>query len=106
MPRAHVVLRCVQPTCHVHAARYTLLSFATCCLNGTSLTYYVRSLLHRSFCRHQILCATGRGTFTAAVEVRNQQQMCLSFLYHLALQRNIRNPLEVELCRACSITHP
>jgi hypothetical protein len=36
----------------------------------------------------------GRGTFTAAVEVRDQRQMCISFLYHLALQRNIRNPLE------------
>ena len=49
-----------------------------------------------------IACATGRGTFTAAVEVRDQRQMCISFLYHLALQRNIRNPLEVGRHTACS----
>jgi hypothetical protein len=36
----------------------------------------------------------GRGTFTAAVEVKDQRQMLVSFLYHLALQRNIRNPFE------------
>lgn len=38
-------------------------------------------------------CA-GRGTFTAAVEVQEQRQMVVSFLYHMAVQRNVRNPFE------------
>jgi len=38
--------------------------------------------------------APGRGTFTAAVEVQEQRQMVVSFLYHMAVQRNVRNPFE------------
>lgn len=30
------------------------------------------------------------------MEVKDQRQMVVSFLYHLALQRNIRNPFEVR----------
>lgn len=41
-----------------------------------------------------VVATPGRGTFTAAVEVKEQQQMVVSFLYHMALQRNIRNPFE------------
>ena len=40
-------------------------------------------------------CA-GRGTFTAAVEVQEQRQMVVSFLYHMAVQRGVRNPFEAR----------
>lgn len=36
----------------------------------------------------------GRGNFSAAVEVIQQRQLCLSYLHHLALQRKVYNPLE------------
>ncbi len=38
----------------------------------------------------------GRGTFTAAVEVQEQRQMVVSFLYHMAVQRGVRNPFEAR----------
>lgn len=41
-----------------------------------------------------MLFTTGRGNFSAAVEVIQQQQLCLSYLHHLALQRRVYNPLE------------
>lgn len=40
--------------------------------------------------------AAGRGSFTAAVEVRQQRQLLVSFLYHLAVQRNVKNPFETS----------
>lgn len=53
-------------------------------------------------CTIYILCAcyphtltlTGNGNFSAAVEVVQQKQLCLSYLHHLALQRRVYNPLE------------
>ena len=38
--------------------------------------------------------AAGRGSFTAAVEVKQQRQLIVSFLYHMAVQRNVKNPFE------------
>ena len=35
------------------------------------------------------------------MEVKDQRQMLVSFLYHLAMQRNIRNPFEVKAFLSC-----
>lgn len=43
-----------------------------------------------------VAASPGRGTFTAAVEVQDQRQMIVSFLYHMAIMRSIRNPLESD----------
>jgi len=40
--------------------------------------------------------AAGRGSFTAAIELRKQRQLVISFLYHMAVQRNVRNPFETQ----------
>ena len=40
--------------------------------------------------------AAGRGSFTAAVELKKQRQLVISFLYHVAVQRNVRNPFETQ----------
>ncbi len=37
--------------------------------------------------------AAGRGLFTAAVEVAHQQ-LSISFMHHMAVQRNVQNPFE------------
>ena len=34
------------------------------------------------------------GKFTAAVELERQQQLSISFLHHMAVQRNVHNPFE------------
>ena len=39
------------------------------------------------------MCA-GRGQFTAALEVQQQQRLCMSFLHHMAVQRLCKNPFE------------
>ena len=39
------------------------------------------------------LCV-GKGTFTAAVEVQEQQRLVVSFLHHQPVQRLSHNPLE------------
>ena len=36
----------------------------------------------------------GAGAFTAAVELREQRSLVVSFLYHMAVQRLCHNPLE------------
>ena len=38
--------------------------------------------------------AYGRGVFTAAIEMIQQRQFSISFLHHIATQRNVVNPLE------------
>jgi hypothetical protein len=38
--------------------------------------------------------AYGRGVFTASVELRRQRELVISFLHHMATQRNVMNPLE------------
>jgi hypothetical protein len=38
--------------------------------------------------------AYGRGVFTAAVEVRRKRELAVSFLHHMAVQRNVKNPFE------------
>ena len=40
-----------------------------------------------------LLCA-GRGQFTAALEVVEAERLVMSFLHHMALQRQCRNPFE------------
>ncbi len=39
------------------------------------------------------VCVSGRGVFTAVVEVA-KEQLVLSFLHHMVVQRNVRNPFE------------
>ena len=36
------------------------------------------------------------GGFTAVVEIQQQTRLSTSFLYHTAIQRNVRNPFEAE----------
>ena len=36
----------------------------------------------------------GRGQFTAALEVQDQQRLVMSFLHHMAVQRLCKNPFE------------
>lgn len=36
----------------------------------------------------------GRGQFTAAVELHQGHQFSISFLHHMATQRNVQNPFE------------
>ena len=38
--------------------------------------------------------AYGRGVFTAAVELRRRRELAVSFMHHIATQRNVVNPLE------------
>ena len=45
----------------------------------------------RRVCFH---VAAGKGTFTAAVEVQEQQRLVVSFLHHQPVQRLSHNPLE------------
>lgn len=40
------------------------------------------------------LLVVGKGTFTAAVEVQEQQHLVVSFLHHQPVQRLSHNPLE------------
>ena len=42
------------------------------------------------------MTAAGRGSFTAAIELKKQRQLVISFLYHMAVQRNVRNPFETQ----------
>lgn len=53
----------------------------------------VRTLSLSAYPAHALL-RSGRGNFSAAVEVVQQRQLCLSYLHHLALQRRVYNPLE------------
>jgi hypothetical protein len=45
---------------------------------------------------YQTGIASGKGAFTAAMEVRPGGEMAVSFLHHMAMQRNVRNPLEAR----------
>jgi len=47
-------------------------------------------------CSRRVVTAAGRGSFTAAIELRKQRQLVISFLYHMAVQRNVRNPFETQ----------
>ena len=47
-------------------------------------------------CALRAVTAAGRGSFTAAIELRKQRQLVISFLYHMAVQRNVRNPFETQ----------
>lgn len=38
--------------------------------------------------------ATEHGRFTAALELVEERQLSVAFLYHMALQRNVHNPFE------------
>lgn len=38
--------------------------------------------------------AHGRGMFSTSIEIRPKNEVALSFLHHMAVQRNIRNPFE------------
>lgn len=38
----------------------------------------------------------GRSNFATAVEIREQRQLTVSLLYHMAVQRLCRNPLEED----------
>ena len=40
------------------------------------------------------LLGAGRGQFTAALEVVESERLVMSFLHHMALQRQCRNPFE------------
>ncbi len=39
---------------------------------------------------------TGRGAFTTALELQEQQRLVLSFMHHMAVQRLCKNPFEDE----------
>ena len=42
-------------------------------------------------------CGTaGRGAFTTALELQEQQRLVLSFMHHMAVQRLCKNPFEEE----------
>ena len=38
----------------------------------------------------------GRGAFTTALELQEQQRLVLSFMHHMAVQRMCKNPFEDE----------
>ena len=42
------------------------------------------------------LKSAGRGRFTTAVELKEASQLTLSLLYHMAAQRDVKNPMEED----------
>ena len=42
------------------------------------------------------MAAAGRGAFTTALELQEQQRLVLSFMHHMAVQRLCKNPFEDE----------
>ena len=48
----------------------------------------------RTWCGVRALLGAGRGQFTAALEVVEAERLVMSFLHHMALQRQCRNPFE------------
>ena len=52
------------------------------------------SQLSLSEAKHWLI--TGRGAFTTALELQEQQRLVLSFMHHMAAQRLCKNPFEDE----------
>ena len=50
--------------------------------------------ISKTWCNVGIFVCAGRGQFTAALEVVEAERLVMSFLHHMALQRQCRNPFE------------
>ena len=68
-----------------HDARSAARRFADACLAHTSYGVAFSPGTQRR---------TEQGKFTAALELIEERQLSVAFLYHMALQRNIHNPFE------------
>ena len=68
-----------------HDARSAARRFADACLAHTSYGVAYSPGTQRR---------TEQGKFTAALELIEERQLSVAFLYHMALQRNIHNPFE------------